>query len=520
MDTKQAALSPCTTTCPAGVDTRTNHYLIQQGFLKKAAENFQKNQPFPSVTGRVCFYPCENACQRRNVDKAVNINGLEQFMGDFDLDSPVDIPVRRHISKVAVVGSGPAGLSCAYFLARKGYPVTVYETMPLPGGMLRYGIPAYRLPQRIVDAYVNRLETMGVAFRCNTRIGRDADVSIEELKNRGFKSIMLAPGANASRKLKLEGASLEGVAWGLEFLRSVRTGETCTLSGVVLVIGGGDVAMDAAISAKRLGAAQVHIACLEACEQMPAYPQNKEFALRENIIFHYGCGPSKIVKKDGKVGGLEFVACTSVFDEDGCFCPAFNEEEKTAIVADHVIFAVGQYAELEGFASDVELSNGLLKVMDTTQATSGWGIFAAGDAVTGPASVVQAIAGGRECAESIDRMLKGADLEGDRAVKKPEVPEDKLPGEGIKSLPRQERCLTTAQPEAPFTEIRKGLDLEAGFAEALRCMTCGSKSRITYTDDCMTCFGCELNCPSDAIYVHPFKERFVRTMDEIKPASK
>jgi NADPH-dependent glutamate synthase beta subunit-like oxidoreductase len=278
--------------------------------------------------------------------------------------------------------------------------------------------------------------------------------------------------------------------------------------------------MDAAISAKRLGAAQVHIACLEACEQMPAYPQNKEFALRENIIFHYGCGPSKIVKKDGKVGGLEFVACTSVFDEDGCFCPAFNEEEKTAIVADHVIFAVGQYAELEGFALDVELSNGLLKVAGTTQATSGWGIFAAGDAVTGPASVVQAIAGGRECAESIDRMLKGADLEGDRAVKKPEVPEDKLPGEGIKSLPRQERCLTTAQPEAPFTEIRKGLDLEAGFAEALRCMTCGSKSRITYTDDCMTCFGCELNCPSDAIYVHPFKERFVRTMDEIKPASK
>ena len=270
IDTKQEALAPCMTACPAGVDNRTNHYLIQQGFLQEAAENYRRKQPIPAVTGRVCFYPCERACQRRNVDEAVNINGLEQLMGDFDLDSPIEKPVRQHIAKVAVVGSGPAGLSCAYFLAQKGYPVTVYEAMPRSGGMLRYGIPAYRLPDWIVDAYADRLETMGVAFRYNTRVGRGADVTLDELKARGFKSIMLAPGTTASRRLNLEGAALDGVDWGLEFLRSIRTGETSALSGVVLVIGGGDVAMDAAISAKRLNAAEVHIACLESCEQMPA----------------------------------------------------------------------------------------------------------------------------------------------------------------------------------------------------------------------------------------------------------
>lgn len=516
LDTEQREIAPCMSACPAGVDIRRNNYLIQQGRLAEAAENFRRVHPFPAITGRVCFHPCESKCSRTAVDAAVNINAVEQFLGDFDRHAEVARPVQRHLEKVAVVGAGPAGLSCAWFLAQKGYPVTVFEAMPEAGGMLRYGIPAYRLPDNVVLAQVKRLEDMGVDFRFNTLVGRDADISLNELKRRGFKAIMLAPGTTVSRKLSVEGSMLPGVYWGLEFLRAIRSGEPPSLHGTVLVVGGGDVAVDAAISAKKLGAEHVHMICLEDAEHMPAYPHNQADAREEGITFHCGFGPARI-EGLGRVEGMVFMRCLSVNDAEGRFHPVFDEKDTMLLKADAVIFAIGQAAELDGFADSVDTERGRIVTDPLTMASSAWGIFAAGDAATGPASVVQAIAGGREAAESIDRMLIGADMAGRRDRQRPVVAEDKRPGKDIPHVPRNERGKTS--PDDPFGEKTIGLDMEAGFTEALRCMTCGSRSMVTYTDDCMTCYNCELHCPSGAIYVHPFKERFARTLDQVKAVS-
>ena len=413
--------------CPAGVDIRGNHYLIQQGNLDEAARNYLAVQPFPAITGRVCFHPCESGCARARVDSAVNINAVEHVLGDWAAQMPLEKPVRRHISKVAVVGSGPAGLSCAWFLALMGYPVTVFEARPFPGGMLRYGIPAYRLPDDVVATQVRRLEEIGVRFCCNTRVGKGADVSLAELKRRGYKAIMLAPGTSASRRLELEGSDLPGVHWGLDFLSACRSDEKPVISGDVVVVGGGDVAVDAAITARRLGAARVHMACLESREEMPAYPHNQKDAEDEGIEFHCGFGPARLLQEDGRLVGLELHACTSLKDEEGRFAPRFDTSSTLRLAASHVIFAIGQVSELDGFAGDVNVERGRIVVEDITLATSQWGVFAAGDAATGPASVVAAIAGGRECPSPSTACLKGPTSRASAAASVPRFPRTACP---------------------------------------------------------------------------------------------
>ena len=506
IDTDQDSRSPCMVACPAGTDIRGYNALVQQGRLEEAAHVLLQKNPFPAVTGRVCFRPCEKQCARNNVDDAVNINALEQFLGDLPVAE--EAPAIRHVARVGVIGSGPAGLSCAWYLARMGYAVTVFEEQAQPGGMLRYGIPAYRLPDAIIERQVRRLEAAGVRFSCSTKVGKGGDVSLETLRMRGYKAFLLAPGASLSRKISVPGIELPGVLWGVEFLRAVRGDTPPALHGKVVVVGGGDVAIDTAISAKRLGADSVCMVALESEAELPAYPHNQADAREEGIVMHCGWGPVR-VEGEAAVRGLTVQRCLAVRDAQGAFCPSFDSGQTMTLEADTIILAIGQTPELLPFDDEISVTRrNTIETQPVTFATSGRDIFAAGDAATGPASVIQAIAGGREAAFSIDRLLRGAQLEADRAVLPPLV--ENLPGEGIMQLPRNARPRREA---AAFEEHKGGLTVDGALAEGMRCMTCGAKARIAYNDDCMTCYTCELRCPSGAIDVHPFKEPLPRTLE-------
>ena len=355
-----------------------------------------------------------------------------------------------------------------------------------------------------------RLEALGVSFRCNTRIGKGGDLTLGDLRRRGYKAFLLAPGTSLSRRIAIEGAELPGVLWGVEFLRAVRGDHAPTFSGHVVVVGGGDVAVDAAISAKRLGASSVSMVSLESEAELPAYPHNIADAREEGIDFQCGWGPVR-VEGAGAVSGLTVKACLSVKDASGAFRPSFDEAQTRTIPADAVIFAIGQAADLDPFAEDVGITpRRTIETAAVTFETSRPDVFAAGDAASGPASAIQAIAGGREAAFSMDRYLRGGQILANRAAVRETVDKDRLPGEGVLLSPRNERAVTDAPG---FGERRQGLDLHAVLAEGMRCMTCGAKARIAYNDDCMTCFTCELRCPAEAINVHPFKEPLPRTLE-------
>lgn len=493
--------------CPAGTDIRGYNGLMQMGRIDEAAARLRERNPFPSITGRVCPHLCESECSRSNVDGAVNINAIEQYLGDRTLRDMPGNPAVRHVHRIAVVGSGPAGLSCAWYLARAGYPVHVFEALPEPGGMLRYGIPAYRLPENVLSAQIAQLESLGVEFQCGTRVGKGCDCSIEDLYGLGYKAVFIAPGATKSRRPGVPGETLSGALYGVEFLCAVRQNRQKPMSGRVVVIGGGAVAMDAAITARKLGASQVDLYCLENREEMPAFKHDIDDALSAGVILHPGWGPVS-VEGEKSVTGMVLRRCLSVFNAEGRFAPVFNDTETLNVEADAVIFAIGQSTDLAPFEGVVDTQRGRIVADPETFGTSCWNIFAAGDAVTGPSTVIAAITGGREAALSIDRLMTGGHLHSDRKEKRALA--ENLPGEGVMPSPRVERKEIAAEG---FEEKRLGFDDVDALHESMRCLTCGAKARISYRDDCMTCFFCELRCPSHAINVHPFKERLPFTLE-------
>lgn len=519
IDTDRDNLSPCMAACPAGTDIRGCNALMQQGDIAGAARKLREKNPFPALTGRVCPHVCETECQRSKVDGAVNINAVEQFLGDYDLYDAPERPAIRHLARVAVAGSGPAGLACAWFLADAGYPVTVFEALPEPGGMLRYGIPAYRLPTAVVEAQIARLRALGVNMVCNTRVG-EGGVGLEELRARGFRAVCLAPGAQLSRRADVPGEDGPGVFHGVEFLRAVRADRRdgapvlpgFPVGGTVVVVGGGDVAMDAALSARRLGAARVNVICLEDEASMPAFAHNVADARAEGVSVDAGWGVVEVRRRDGqgdgRVVGLTVKRCLTVWDENHAFRPGFDEADSKDVPADAVIFAIGQASDLTPFPDLDKASPTRLRVDPVTFGTSLWNVFAAGDAVTGPASVIKAIVGGREAAVSITRLLQGAHLHSGREETRRVA--ELLPGQGVLPAPRHER---RAVETGGFEEKRRGLDTLDALGESARCMTCGARARVAFRDDCMTCFFCELRCPGQAIDVHPFKERLPYTIE-------
>ena len=485
-------VAPCRATCPAHVSVQGYIALINEGKYAEALKLFRDDHPFPAICGRVCHHPCEEVCTRGDVEQPIAIRELHRFLADWELaQGELVVPdvAEKRDEKVAIVGSGPAGLTTAGFLARQGYRVTVFEKMPVAGGMMAYGIPEYRLPRDILAREISVIEKMGVTIKTNVAFG--VDITLDSLKEDGFSAIFLGIGLHGGRKLGVENEDAEGVLQGVDFLREAAMGKEFDLGEDVLVIGGGNVAIDVALTAKRQGAENVTLVCLEARDEMPAWEHEIEEALEGDIKIVNSFGPKAFfIDKTKKFSGLEFKTCTAVFDDDGRFNPQYDESQCEAMFGDTVIISIGQSAQL-GFAEGQGLAvtpPGGLQADPVTLQTNVDGVFTGGDAVYGPKSVVDAVACGKTAAESIHRFINGEDLAAGREeewlFEKPDIS-----GETHKSRVPV-RCLDPEARECNFLEVSFGYDEEEAQQEADRCLRCGI---------CSECYQCVEACLAEAV---------------------
>jgi NADPH-dependent glutamate synthase beta subunit-like oxidoreductase len=402
--------APCVCGCPIANDIPTYMERIRAGRVAEAVEILLRTNPLSAITGRVCAHYCEADCNRNGFDEPVSIRAVERFLGDYALEHAGDAypaPAAESGKSVAVVGAGPAGLTAAYFLRNAGHEVTVYDRMPEAGGMLTYSIPAYRLPKSVVQAQVRALAGMGIRFEQGANIGGPG-LTLDDLRAR-HQSIFLATGLWTGRSLRMERGEL--LDNGLEFLINFQRGIPQRVGERVLVIGGGSVAADVAITARRLGARQVTMACLECEDEMPAVPEDVEQVREEGLCIMNSWGPHRILERDGVLAGMELVRCTSVFDEAGRFAPTFDLEVKTVVEADQVLVAIGQAADLSYAPPGLRAERGLIVADRQTAASSLAGVFAGGDVTGGSLTVVHAMSDGRSAAASIDAYLAGVQSE-------------------------------------------------------------------------------------------------------------
>ncbi len=483
--------APCKATCPAHVSIQGFIALMQKGKYKEALALFKQEHPFPGSCGRVCHHPCESVCTRGDADQPLAIQYLHRYLSDLDLEGEDPwLPEKeeQRPEKVAVVGSGPAGLTAAWFLAQKGYGVTVFEKLPVKGGMMAVGIPEYRLPKAELEKEIALIEALGVDIQTGVEFGKD--ITLDSLKSDGFSALFMATGLHGSRKLGVKGEDLEGVLAGTKFLREAAMGNASPLSGRVMVIGGGNVAVDVALTAKRLGADAVTMVCLEKRDEMPAWDYEIEEALEEGVHIVNSLGPIKFLGENGRVAGADFQECTAVFDENGRFNPQFDDCKLASHEADIIIVAIGQSSET-AFADKERISltppGGFEADPFTLQTPIDW-VFAGGDAFYGPKSVVDAVASGKRAAESIHRFVNGLDLiEGREENWEFEKPE-------IENVPRMARVapekISVQAREANFAEVTPGLTEDQIAAEASRCLSCGI---------CSECYQCVDACVAGAV---------------------
>ncbi|MFQ5758808.1 MAG: FAD-dependent oxidoreductase [Candidatus Bathyarchaeia archaeon] len=474
-------LVPCKHTCPAGIDVPRYIRLINDGKLTEAAAVIREKAPLPSVLGYICHHPCEDECRRGKVNEAMSICALKRFAAEHDAGLwKANLKKAPPTGKrVAIVGSGPAGLTAAYYLARKGHSVTMFESLSELGGMMRFGAPEYRLPREVLEKDVRDILELGVDVKTGVNIGED--LSLKDLENQS-EAIFLATGAPLSKKLKIEGVELEGVLWGLDLLRDVNSGRDVKVKDRVLVIGGGNVAIDVARTALRSGAKKVQLACLESREEMPAHEWQIEEAVEEGVILNVSWGPKRIMGDGDGVTRVELVRCTSVFDDEGRFNPSFDEEETVSIETNMVIIAIGQASDLSFLheESQIQATRGTIEVDEDTLQTGVPKIFAGGDVVSGAASVIEAIAMGRKAAVSIDRFL-GGDGVIDEALVEPEKPDPWLGREeGFTDKSRvQISYLPLEKRLRDFSVVELGFDEEMAVEEAKRCLRCDLRLEIS-----------------------------------------
>ncbi|NIM93061.1 MAG: FAD-dependent oxidoreductase [Anaerolineales bacterium] len=482
--------SPCMVECPAHNNVQGFVSLAAKGKFQSAIQIIKETSPFPSICGRVCPHPCEAGCNRDQIDEPVAIHPIERFLADHDRSNGKPYVPKVNDAKdekVAVIGSGPAGLTAAYFLARDGYQVTVFEKLPVAGGMMAVGIPDFRLPKEVLSYEIQSIQDLGVEIKTGVTFG--SDISFEDLKKEGYQAIFLATGLHNNIPLNIENENIDGVLRGIDFLRDVALGNSVSIGKKVIVVGGGNVAMDVAMTALRKGAEAVSLVCLECREDMPAWESEIQMALEEGVEIINSLGPNRFLSQDGKFAGIEFKRCTSVFDEDGTFNPQFDEMDLTTLDADNVVVAIGQVADLS-FAKNQGISissNGVLEADPVTLDTQVKGVFAGGEVVHGPASVAQAIGSGREAARSIDRYLSGRDLRlgrlcRDKAFKRITEPQKEI----VDPSPRAQ--MDVLEPHiriGSFDEIQAGFSEEMTLQEGNRCIMCGAS--------------CVQSCPYDVM---------------------
>ena len=488
-------ISPCRDGCPAG--TRVHGYvaLTSKGKFQEALDVVRETLPFPAICGRACHHPCEDQCNRRDVDEPVSIRALKRFISDWarenDEAPPQALEPTRE-EKVAVVGAGPSGLTCALRLLEMGYPVTVFEASGKAGGMVTGCIPDYRIPTEIASYDVDRVLASGVEVKTNTRVGKD--ITFDQLK-KDHKAVFVAVGCQDAARLPVEGAEAKGVLYGLPFLQEAKaSGKVEGFGQTAIVIGGGNVGIDCARIALRLGAKEVHLVCLEtrdltSRDRMPAHSWEIEEAEEEGVIIHGSLGPKKVLSENGRVAGLETAVCTSVYDEGGGFAPKFSEGSGPSIAGDTLIIAIGQRSDLTGFEGLEKTARGTIGADEVTLETNLPGVFAGGDIVRGPASIIEAVAQGNEAAISIDRFINGLDLREGRE-KEAEAPVP-LPEREIERRERVELRLRAPEERVrDFQEIELALTTEAAIEEASRCLNCAV---------CSDCRLCEKTCQAKAI---------------------
>ncbi|MDI6793931.1 MAG: FAD-dependent oxidoreductase, partial [bacterium] len=497
-------LAPCQMACPAGIRVKEYVALIREGQYREAVRVIKENNPLPSICGRVCVRFCEDACRRNLVDEPVAINFLKRFAADYDLasetssqpaspsspssQSAIRNPQSGH--RVALIGAGPASLSAAYYLSLKEHTCTIFEALPKPGGMLRYGIPEYRLPKAVLDKEIQAITDLGTEIRTGQRLGEDFD--LESLFDQGFEAAFLGIGAQGSYTLGVEGEEAEGVLSGVEFLRDIGLGKDVRVFGRVAIIGGGNTAIDAARSALRLGADEVVLVYRRSRQEMPANNYEIHEAELEGVKYHFLAAPTRVVSRNGRVSEIECIKMElGEPDADGRRRPVPVEGSEFKIKVDFVIAAIGQFPETTGLdKAKIELGRGRIKVQPGVYLTTRQGVFAAGDAVTGAATAIEAIAGGRQAAGAIDQYLeqesRGAGeqrinnveietLQPPFNVSKGELSEiDRAEFETVEQRPRVRMPeLTTEKRLSGFDEVELGLEEDPAVAEAGRCLECG-----------------------------------------------
>jgi formate dehydrogenase beta subunit len=476
---RKEAIVPCRYACPAEIDVPRYLHFIREKNYSAATAVIREKVPFPKVLGYVCDHPCESVCRRGEINQPISIRNLKRYAAEHDRERVWEKGLQHKAStgkRVAIIGSGPAGLSAAYYLRNQGHAVAVFESMALPGGMMRYGIPEYRLPREIINEEIAGIEKRGVEIITNTRVE-----SIDKLFEDGYDAVLVGIGAQRGQKLSIPGADSQGVLIGLDFLRDVNAGEKVEIGSKVVVLGGGNVAFDCARVARRIGAEDVFIACLECREDMPAAWEEIDQGEKEGVSINPSKTFTRILNDNSQTKGVEFLDVESFrFDEDMNLEIEVIEDSNHIIEADTVIFAVGQYPDIpDEFRLDRTERN-LIELDSYTLETNREGVFAAGDAVTGTSSIVQAIASGRKAAVVIDRFL-GGDGRIDEKLAPVSEPQNRFgPAEGFAAMTRKEEtCVLPEERLLSFCRVVNDMDEEAAEYESNRCLQCDSRLTIT-----------------------------------------